>query len=285
MTGSARGWGAVDWVANWQQIVEGRRQRVEALGEGNRAGGDFWDRRADQFRRMSEQHDPRHDLLVGMLTEALGSDGTLLDVGAGAGRYALPIAQRGLAVTAVEPSAGMRRNLEERVQQAGVAANLHVVASTWEDAAVAPHDVVLASHILYPIADVVPFIQKLVAHARRAWFLTIRVEPMGGELVPLWQEVRGTSYPMEPTFLDLYNLLFAIGLRPSVRLRPFAGGGQAAGNLDDVIQQVRGRLFLAEDDHQYDDAIRRYVHSNMQERDGQWQWPQQRQEAIISAPV
>jgi len=48
MSSSGAGWGAVDWVANWQQIVEDRRQRVEALGEGNRAGGDFWDRRADQ---------------------------------------------------------------------------------------------------------------------------------------------------------------------------------------------------------------------------------------------
>jgi len=281
MTGSARGWGAVDWVANWQQIVEDRRQRVEALGEGNRAGGDFWDRRADQFRRMSEQHDSRHDLLVATLAEALGTDGTLLDVGAGAGRYALPIAQRGYVVTAVEPSAGMRRNLEDRAQQAGVS-NLHVVASTWEESAVAPHDVVLASHILYPIADVVPFIQKLVAHARRAWFLTIRVEPMGGELAPLWQEIWSTPYPTEPTFLDLYNLLFALGLRPSVRLRPFGGGGQAAGDLDDVVQQVRGRLFLPEDDHQHDQAIRRFLQSNMQERDGQWQWPQQRQEAIVS---
>ena len=284
MSGSGNGWGAVDWVANWQQIVEDRRQRVEALGEGNRAGGDFWDRRADQFRRMSEQHDARHDLLVGMLTEALGTDGTLLDVGAGAGRYALPIAQRGFAVTAVEPSGGMRRNLEERVQQAGVA-NLHIVGSTWQAASVAPHDVVLASHILYPIADVVPFIQKLVAHARRAWFLTIRVEPMGGELAPLWQEVWATPYPIEPTFLDLYNLLFALGLRPSVRLRPFAGGGQATGNLDEVIQQVRGRLFLPEDDHQHDQAIRRFLQSNMQERDSQWQWPQQRQEAIVSGTV
>jgi SAM-dependent methyltransferase len=284
MSGSGTGWAATDWVASWRQVVEDRRHRVEALGEGNRAGGDFWDRRADQFRRMSEQHDVRRDLLVAMLAEALGTNGTLLDVGAGAGRYALPIAQRGFAVTAVEPSAGMRRNLEERVQQAGVA-NLQLVASTWEDATAAPHDVVLASHILYPIADVAPFIQKLVAHARRAWFLTIRVEPMGGELAPLWQEIRGTPYPMEPTFLDLYNLLFAIGLRPDVRLRPFAGGGQATGDLDDVIQQVRGRLFLPEDDHQHDQAIRRFLQSNMQERDGQWQWPQQRQEAIISGAV
>lgn len=284
MEAQATGWAATDWVANWRQIVEDRRQRVEALGEGNRAGSDFWDRRADQFRRMSEQHDPRNDLLVAMITETLGPDGTLLDVGAGAGRYALPVAQSGRPVTAVEPSAGMRRNLEERLQQAGLA-NVRIVPSAWEDASVQPHDVILASHILYPIADVVPFIRKLVTHARRAWFLTIRVEPMGGEIAPLWREIWRSPYPAEPTFLDLYNLLFAIGLRPNVRLRPFAGGGQAAGALDDAAQQVRGRLFLAEDDHQHDAAIRRFLQAHMQERDGQWRWPQSRMEAIVSGTV
>jgi SAM-dependent methyltransferase len=283
MATAGTGWAAVNWVTNWHSVVEERRRGVEALGEGNRAGGDFWDRRADQFRRMSEQHDSRNDLLVAMLIEALGAEGTLLDVGAGAGRYALPIAQRGLSVTAVEPSAGMRRNLVERVQQTGVT-TVRIVESAWEDASVEPHDVVLASHILYPIADVVPFIHKLVAHARRAWFLTIRVEPMGGEFGPLWQEIRGTPYPVEPTFLDLYNLLFAMGLPANVRLRPFAGG-QAAGTLDEVVQHVRSRLFLAEDDRRHDDAIRRFLQQHMQEQDGRWQWPQQRLEAIVSGTV
>jgi SAM-dependent methyltransferase len=283
MAREERGWSTIDWVANWRRIVDDRRRSVEALGEADRAGGNFWDRRADQFRRMSEQFDPSKDLLVSQLGEALGPDGTLLDVGAGAGRYAVPIARSGRRVTAVEPSAGMRRNLEERLQQAGLA-NVDVVASTWEEAEVAQHDVVLAAHILYPLAEVVPFIRKLVAHARRAWFLTIRVEPMGGEFAPLWQEIWGTQYPVEPTFLDLYNLLFSIGLRPNARLRPFFGG-TAAGDLEEVLQQARGRLFLPEDDHRHDAAIRRFLQAHMQEQDGRWQWPQQRQEAIISAGV
>ena len=99
-----------------------------------------------------------------------------------------------------------------------------------------------------------------------------------------WQEIWQTPYPMEPTFLDLYNLLFALGLRPNARLRPFAGG-QAGGNLDDVTQQVRARLFLPEDDRRHDAAIKRYLQATLQERDGQWQWPQQRQEAILFASV
>ncbi len=273
----------LDWVAHWRQIVDNRRRVVEGLGEANRADEQFWDRRADQFRRISEQHDSGSDVLVGMLTEALGPDGTLLDVGAGAGRYALPLARQARQVTAVEPSAGMRKHLEERVQQAGVS-NLQIVASTWEDADVAPHDVVLAAHILYPIADIVPFVRKLAAHARRAWFLTMRVEPMGSELAPLWEQIWATPYPPEPTFLDLYNLLFALGLRANVRLKPFAAGASAT-SLDEALQQARGRLFLPDGDHQHDEAIRQFLLSNMLEQADRWQWPQQRLEAVAYATV
>jgi hypothetical protein len=147
---------------------------------------------------------------------------------------------------------------------------------------VAPHDVVLASHILYPIAAVVPFVQKLVAHARRAWFITIRVEPMGGELGPIWEAIHHVPYPAEPVFLDLYNLLFAIGLRPDVRLRPFMGGPWRASSLAEAVTGTRARLFLADDDHRYDDQIEAFLRTAMREQDGAWHWPQQRLEAIVS---
>ena len=58
---------------------------------------------------------------------------TLIDVGAGAGRHAVPLAERLEWVTAVEPSEGMRAQIPHRD-------NMTVVASTWEDAEVAPAD-------------------------------------------------------------------------------------------------------------------------------------------------
>lgn len=283
----ASGGGDIDWAARWRDLVETRRRRIEALpteqaaGAGA-AGGGYWDRRADQFRRLSEQHDPAADPLVALLAEALAG-GTLLDVGAGAGRYALPLAAQASLVTAVEPSAGMRSHLEERARAAGLA-NLRVVPATWEEAEVDPHDVVLASHILYPIADVVPFVQKLVAHARRAWFLTIRVDPLGAELAPLWREVWGTPYPEEPTFLDLYHLLFALGLRPNARLKPFAGP-PAAASLDEALALARSRLFLPEGRREHDARIRAFLAEHMREQGGRWQWPGRRQEAVIYATV
>lgn len=275
----AGNWGDLDWVARWRSLVEVHRERVETLAPNSGAG--FWDRRADQFRHLSEQYDPHADPLFALIVEALGDRGSLLDVGAGAGRYALPLAARARLVTAVEPSAAMTSHLDDRVKAAGCT-NVHVVASTWEEAVVEPHDVVLAAHILYPIADIVPFVQKLIAKARRAWFLTIRVEPMGAEFAPLWREIWGTPYPVEPTLLDLYPLLFAIGVQANVRLKPFRGAGEGI-TLDEAVTQVRGRLFLPSDTDEHDERIRVFLRQHMHQQGGHWRWPGRPQEAIIFA--
>jgi SAM-dependent methyltransferase len=42
--------------------------------------------------------------------------GEILDVGAGTGRVAIPLARRGIAVTCVEPSPAMRRQFESKLQ-------------------------------------------------------------------------------------------------------------------------------------------------------------------------
>lgn len=278
------GWAAQDWEQNWRAIVESRRETIEGLGQAFGHGTQFWDRRAAQFRRMSEQHDPDRDLLVALLKEPLHAGGSFLDIGAGAGRYTLPIAAMAQRVTAVEPSGAMRQHLEERLTTARLT-NVTILPVSWEDAVVEPHDVVLAAHVVYPIADIVPFVQKLIAHARHTWFITIRVQPMGIEFAPLWEQIWHTPYPTEPTFLDLYNLLFSLGLRPHARLKPFAGGLGAV-SLDDAVAQARSRLFLAEDDTQHDDHIRRYLTTHMRlEEDGRWRWPARNQEAVIYGSV
>src|SRR3979411_1391845 len=83
---------------------------------------------------------------------------TLTDVGAGAGRYAAPLADRLDWVTAVEPSQGMRDLIPEKD-------NMTVIATDWEHAEPAPADLVICCHVLYGVADAPAFIAKLEAAA------------------------------------------------------------------------------------------------------------------------
>lgn len=118
--------GNVDWEANWREIVERRRVTVEALAAQGPQHG-YWSRRADRFARTSREFDPSTDPLASMLRETLDG-GSLLDVGAGAGRYTLALADAASHVTAVEPAASMREHLEAELRRRALA-NVTVVAA------------------------------------------------------------------------------------------------------------------------------------------------------------
>jgi 2-polyprenyl-3-methyl-5-hydroxy-6-metoxy-1,4-benzoquinol methylase len=141
----------IDWLARWRQVVTDRA----ALASGHADSG-YWDRRANGYARSTHR---RVDAFLDVLQPYLSPTRTLIDVGAGTGRHTMPLAERLEWVTAVEPSEGMRSHIATRD-------NITVVASTWEDAEVAPADLVICSHVLYGVAEPAPFIEKLERSAR-----------------------------------------------------------------------------------------------------------------------
>src|SRR5216110_2815467 len=148
----------IDWAERWKRIVEDR----ETLASGHADTG-YWDRRSSSYARSTQS---RVDDFLKVLEPFLSPRKTLIDVGAGAGRHAVPLAEKLEWVTAVEPSEGMRAHLP-------ALPNLTVVASAWEDAEVAPADLVTCCHVLYGVAEVVPFVEKLERSARERVFIML----------------------------------------------------------------------------------------------------------------
>src|SRR5437016_9599437 len=141
----------IDWAQRWQEIVADRA----SLAAGH-TDPHYWDRRAKSFARATAA---RADEFIQVIEPYVSPRKTLIDAGAGAGRHAVPLADRLEWVTAVEPSEGMRAEIPHRD-------NLTVVASGWEEAEVAPADFVVCAHVLYFIPDPVPFVEKLTRSAR-----------------------------------------------------------------------------------------------------------------------
>src|SRR6266550_708832 len=153
----------IDWAERWKRIVEDR----ETLASGHADTG-YWDRRSSSYARSTQS---RVDDFLKVLEPYLSPRKTLIDVGAGGGRHAVPLAERLEWVTAVEPSEGMRAQIPHRD-------NMTVVASSWEEAAVAPADLLICSHVLYGVEDPIPFITKMEASARERIFIMLRETPM-----------------------------------------------------------------------------------------------------------
>src|SRR5437899_9058257 len=141
----------IDWAQRWKSIVEDR-----ATLAAEHAAHGYWDRRAASYARSTQT---RVDEFLQVLEPYLSPRKTLIDVGAGTGRHAIPLAERLEWVTAIEPSEGMRSHIPPRD-------NITVIASTWEDAEDAPADLVICCHVLYGVADPVHFLDTLQKYAR-----------------------------------------------------------------------------------------------------------------------
>ncbi len=191
----------VDWVERWKAVVADRA----TLASGHADSG-YWDRRARSYARSTHA---RSDEFLQVVEPYLGPRKTLIDVGAGTGRHATPLAERLEWVTAVEPSEGMRSHIPPRE-------NMTVIASTWEDAEVARADLVICSHVMYGVGEPVSFLEKLQKAARERVFVMMRETDLPHPAAELRKRLIGGSGPRLPRFSELFMLLLQIGVAADV---------------------------------------------------------------------
>jgi len=191
----------VDWIKHWGEVVEAREKLTARHSDSG-----YWDRRANSFARSTQA---RVDDFLRVLESYLSPHKTLIDVGAGTGRHAVPLSERLEWVTAVEPSEGMRSHIAARD-------NITVIASSWEDAEVAPADLVICSHVLYGIADPVPFVTKLERSARERVFVMMRESDLPHPAAEVRRRLRRDEQARLPRFSELFMLLLQMGIAPDV---------------------------------------------------------------------
>jgi SAM-dependent methyltransferase len=196
---------------------------------------------------------------------------TWLDIGAGAGRYALPIALAVRKVIAVEPSAGMRRALRAGLDEHGID-NVVVVAGVWPEAlgsleTLPAADLSLIAHVGYDIAEIGPFLDAMeAATAGRCVAVLTDVSP-ASVADPFWPLVHGENRVPLPAMPDLLALLQARGRRTEVvrMTRP-------PRTFDSVVALsafLRRQLFI-EEGGEKDVHFRAILPDRIVQRDGGW---------------
>src|SRR5439155_4198115 len=172
---------------------------------------DFWQRRARHFRRRAgHRRTEGPDRFLRRVLDYVDRATTVVDVGAGVGRLAIPLAARARRVIAVEPNEAMVGLLREEVRAAGVD-NVELMPTTWEAAEIGRAEVVLSAHVLYPIAEAADFLRKLDASASRAAFVQLHVEQPDVPAIEAWRAIRGGERCPQPGFLEAVNLLAQLG--------------------------------------------------------------------------
>jgi 2-polyprenyl-3-methyl-5-hydroxy-6-metoxy-1,4-benzoquinol methylase len=211
-------------VARWQALIQARAIQMDtAYAHLGRTSADFWDRRARGFHRatrVSATNDP----LYLFLRERVAPQHSVLDVGAGTGRFTLALASLAAQVTAIEPNASMLSYLREEVAASGLT-NVRLLQSAWEDAPADLHaDLIVCSHVLYPILNIEPFLKKLAAASNQACYLYLRAISIDNLTAPLWQHFHGTERCQPPGYIHALDVLYELGIYANVTVveAPFA---------------------------------------------------------------
>ena len=229
----------------WREQIEAHERDAAAFGGGHGHGhGHGQGHRA--FRRANRALDPwrTDDPVLNGLYALLGADADVLDVGGGAGRYALPLATRARHVTVVEPSADSVEMLTSRAAEAGLA-NVTAISEAWEDAEAPAADMVLCSLVLHHVPDAVPFVTKMQEYAKDRVVLVEMMETPGALEIPFFERVYGSAPTPLPGLPSVLDLLWAMDIFPDVTMAS-ADAAVLETDRDAALDQLRGRLSVRE---------------------------------------
>ncbi|MDQ6794568.1 MAG: class I SAM-dependent methyltransferase [Chloroflexota bacterium] len=196
-------------AARWADQVRANRDQVDRVREVP-DGQDFYSRVTSLFRADPRRTgEPVLDLLRGLARP----DDTWLDIGAGAGRYALPLALTVREVIAVDPSKSMLGVLRDLMAEHDIA-NIRIVEGRWplEDEQAARlgtfplADVSLIAHVGYDIEAIEPFIAAMEAATGRLCVAVLMERTPASAAEPFWPPVHGElriPLPALPQFVEL----------------------------------------------------------------------------------
>jgi SAM-dependent methyltransferase len=253
-------------IERWNAILNARAQQMDAaytrLG---RTSADFWDRRARGYHRSTKDtvvHDPFYLRLRPVIT----SQTTVLDVGAGTGRFTLALAPHVKHITTVEPSASMLNYLRQDASEQGLT-NISLVQTTWQDA---PDDlqadIVICSHVLYPIMDIVPFLTKLQAATRNTCYIYMRATHIDALTADIWHHFHNEERCFPPGYISALDVLYQMGIYANVEIVKVQSSLRFR-SLDVAVEELVEQLILPNDEKTRDE-LRNILRGWLVERDG-----------------
>ena len=182
-----------------------------------RRNGGFWSARTVAWYQRALARSDYATRILGAIDLQLAGITSVLDVGAGCGALALPLAERIPRVTALEPAQAMAAALRAEAERRGLR-RLTVVQAAWGEVVLPPHDLVLCAHVGELTRPGARFLADAARWARR-WVVVVRDREAESdklffrELYPL---LLGRPYGGGSDYGDMLAGLADLGVRPEV---------------------------------------------------------------------
>ncbi|CCK79091.1 SAM-dependent methyltransferase [Desulfobacula toluolica Tol2] len=263
----------------WNQLCEIQNKAFGRKKEYSE--DDFWKHKARHFDKMVDERwekpDSSRDFLIQKLKDNPGA--TLLDIGAGTGKWSLLVSPYAAKVTALDPSLAMQEILKEKIQKQGIN-NIDIVTGTWPRDYVASHDFVLASHSMYGVPDFKAFADKMSATATKACIMLLRAPFADSVMAIASRYVLGQPYD-SPNFQVAYNALLGMDIYPDVIME--AAGTWPAwthDSFEEALDDLKNRLNICETS-QYDDFLSDLLEKHLILKDCKFVWPSGNRSALV----
>ncbi len=190
-----------DWLKLWRELVL--------------AGSHIPNRElASRYITHARKRTQRPDQLLDFILSRIENNTTIIDIGAGTGRWTIPLAKIAKTVTAIEPSNAMQDILHKEIITAKLN-NIQIIQSSWEDAIVIPHDVTVCAHAMYSSLDIVYFVRKIERYTTGTCYLAMRLPPSDGIIGELSLSIYGQHHD-SPNAIVAYNSLYSIGIYANI---------------------------------------------------------------------
>ena len=250
-----------DAVDRWHSQVRRHHSQSISAQQNFDPNQDFWEGMAQNFK-----DDPfrKGDPVIDRLEQEFAECGTLVDIGGGAGRLALPLSLSREAVTVVDSSKSMLLELQDSCEEAKIE-NVSSVFGLWEDASIDIHEGALCSHVTYGIENIGKFLENVNRYATKRVVIIAFMKSPQAHLESLWREVHGEERVHLPGVPELMDVLWQLEIAPELNIIEHLGP-HIYGSEQDAISDLRRRLYVNQGTRK-DDILTRVMKSDLKPTD------------------
>jgi 2-polyprenyl-3-methyl-5-hydroxy-6-metoxy-1,4-benzoquinol methylase len=253
----------IDWLKLWQELIV--------------FNSTFYNEdQIKRYKKHTANKKERPDPLLDFMLKNVDSGMTVLDIGPGNGRWTIPLAKAVRCVTVVEPAQDMASMLRKNTRAAGV--DVKIIASSWEETVVEPHDVVVCAHAMYNSPDLALFVRKMEQNARESCYLSIRMPPVDGIIGELSRAIYGRIYD-SPNAMIAINALYFLGIYPNVLVENNIHYW-TNDTLEEAFIRAKKHLHLATE-QTHDNLILKTLEKRLSYSNNHYTWPDGMRSALL----
>jgi ubiquinone/menaquinone biosynthesis C-methylase UbiE len=209
-------------TSEWDELWR-RNRPPDPWQEKNGTAYDRWEDEEEcrRYDERAKKDDWAHGKeIIGRLPLEPGM--RILDIGAGPGTLAIPLAEQGYSVTALDASEYMLRLLRKNADEKRLD-SITAIRGNWAtvdlsaELKYAPYDVILASYSIFGMVELSQALRKMDEAATKGvyvyWFAD--PSPLERAMMEIWPSLHGEPYKKRGKAEIIFNCLYSMGIVPN----------------------------------------------------------------------